>query len=139
MDDAKVTEISQWLVKALNDLESAKLLAFGDKWIGDTSVYHCQQAAEKSLKAYLVLNDRPIQKIHDLTVILSQCEVIDTQFSELLEACEILTPYATLFRYPGAQINPERSDVEEAVVLATKIFEFVFDRMSADIQTEVRA
>jgi len=38
--------------RSLRDMDSAKALF--DRDLNDTSVYHCQQAAEKSLKAYLV-------------------------------------------------------------------------------------
>ena len=51
MVDAELVEVRQWLLKARRDLESAKVLF--DRELNDTSVYHCQQAAEKSLKAYL--------------------------------------------------------------------------------------
>jgi len=48
-----------------HDLGSAKRLISGDEPFLDTAVYHCQQAAEKALKAYLTLKDAPFQKIHD--------------------------------------------------------------------------
>ena len=67
MDKAKINEIRQWLVKADHDLGSAKRLMTGKDSFLDTAVYHCQQAAEKALKAYLTLKDTPFQKVHDLT------------------------------------------------------------------------
>ena len=133
MDKAKIKEIRQWLIKALHDLESAKVLAFGTKDLGDTAVYHCQQVAEKSLKAYLTLQDQPFQKVHDLTLLLSQCEVTGISFEKLRDACEILTPYATMFRYPGNDLNPDKEDVVEAVQLAELIYEFVLKKMPKEI------
>jgi len=115
------------------------VLAFGEKWLGDTAVYHCQQAAEKSLKAYLALNGSQIQKIHDLTVLLSQCERYHAAFSQLLDACEILPPYGTLFRYPGTALTPKKSDVEEAVQLATEVYEFTVSHMPVEVQKEIVA
>jgi len=44
----------EWLLKAENDLLSAKKLIAGDNPILDTAVYHTQQCAEKSLKGFLV-------------------------------------------------------------------------------------
>ena len=38
-----------WLIKAENDLESAKKLMAGDNAILDTAIYHAQQSAEKAL------------------------------------------------------------------------------------------
>jgi len=63
MVDAELIEVRQWLLKARRDLESAKVLF--DRKLNDTSVYHCQQAAEKSLKAYLAWHKVPLIKIHD--------------------------------------------------------------------------
>ena len=54
MDEATIHEVRQWLHKADHDLRSAVLLMSGDEEpLLDTAVYHCQQAAEKVLKAYL--------------------------------------------------------------------------------------
>lgn len=52
MDEAKVHEIRQWLIKANHDIGSAQRLLTGDAPFLDTAVYHCQQAAEKTLAAY---------------------------------------------------------------------------------------
>jgi|SRR5450756_1552873 HEPN domain-containing protein len=70
MDDPKIHEVFQWLVKAEHDIGSACRLISGDIPYLDTAVYHCQQAAEKSLKAYLTLKDTPFQKIHDLSFLV---------------------------------------------------------------------
>ena len=50
----KFEECAEWLRKARNDLVSARiLLAHGDP-VTDTACFHCQQAVEKTLKAFLV-------------------------------------------------------------------------------------
>ena len=38
--------------------------------IFDVAVYHCQQAAEKALKAYLVFYDQRVAKTHDVGLLL---------------------------------------------------------------------
>ena len=67
MDRTNATEAGQWLIKADHDLRSAKCLMEGEPPLLDTAVYHCQQAVEKSLKAFLALNAVPIQRVHILT------------------------------------------------------------------------
>ena len=129
MDDAKVMEIQQWMLKARHDVESARLLLAGDPKILDTSVYHCQQTAEKALKAYLTLQDSPFMKAHDLTVLVKQCMDVDASFEVLVEISEILTPYATAFRYPGDVLEPDLLDAEEALVSAEKVFGFVLEKL----------
>ncbi len=69
MDEAKVHEIRQWLIKADHDLRSAERLLTGDPPLLDTAVYHCQQVAEKALKAYLTLQDALFQKVHVLSAL----------------------------------------------------------------------
>jgi len=137
MDEAKHNEIYQWLQKANHDLLSAERLLIGDPPLLDTAVYHCQQAAEKALKAYLTLNDVPFEKVHDLTVLVEQCKKIDSTFEQLVDIAETLTPYATAFRYPGDILEPEESDTEESVKLANRVLNFVLERMPEEVKGKI--
>jgi len=137
MDDAKAVEIQQWMTKARHDVESARLLLAGDPQILDTAVYHCQQTAEKAFKAYLTLQDSPFMKAHDLTVLVKQCMDADASFDALVEISEILTPYATAFRYPGDVLEPDPLDAEEALVSAEKVFDFVLEKLPDTIRAEL--
>ena len=51
--------VQQWMTKAEHDLASAKRLGLGHQPILDTAAYHCQQAAEKALKAILAWKRTP--------------------------------------------------------------------------------
>lgn len=53
MDEAKAEEIRAWLLKALHDLESAEWLLARPEPLCSAAGFHCQQASEKALKAYL--------------------------------------------------------------------------------------
>lgn len=135
MDEPKAHEVRQWLIKAWHDLGAAHHLITGDTPFRDTAVYHCQQSAEKALKAYLTLNDTPFQKIHDLTVLVEQCIRLDGSFESLRDVCEVLTPYATAFHYPGDVLEPVSSDVDEAITMASEAFEFIRQKMPLEIRT----
>lgn len=52
MDEAKHKLVRAWLVKAKNDLSSAYKLSEDPDCYLDTASYHCQQAAEKAIKAF---------------------------------------------------------------------------------------
>ncbi len=54
MADAPVPEAKAWMVKAWRDLETARRAGTGEPPFYDVAVYHCQQAAEKAVKAFLV-------------------------------------------------------------------------------------
>lgn len=128
--DEKAQLIQQWITKACNDLRSARRLYSDNPPLLDTAAYHCQQAAEKALKAYLALHDVPFRKTHLLVPLLVDCEQLDPAFAELAEATEVLTPFATAFRYPGDVSEPDPADVAEAIELAQIVLVFVRARMS---------
>jgi hypothetical protein len=77
MNGIKEELTRNWLIKAKRDLLSARQLAEGSVPLLDTAAYHCQQAAEKAIKAYLVYHDVRFEKTHDLDVLLSQAVEID--------------------------------------------------------------
>lgn len=129
MVDPKVHEIRQWLIKADHDLRSARQLFAADPPLLDTAVYHCQQAVEKALKAYLTFKDTPFQKLHVLSVLVEQCMAIDSSFGELMDLADLLTPYAIAFRYPGDVLEPEQEEVQEALEAAGKVLNFVFAKL----------
>lgn len=131
MDEATTHEVRQWLHKSDHDLRSAARLMSGDEEpLLDTAVYHCQQAAEKALKAYLTAHGVVFSKIHLLSPILSLCADIDSSFVQLSDAAELLTPLATEFRYPGDIMEPDPSDAEEAYSAAEQVVLFVGSRLT---------
>ena len=64
MESLFMQEHEKWLKIAEVDLKSAKGLL--KLQIFSTATYHCQQTAEKALKAYLAFKKHRIVKIHDL-------------------------------------------------------------------------
>ena len=117
MDDATRDEALAWS-KARRDLDSAQRLLSGTPPFRDTSAYHCQQAAKKALKAYLTACAIPYPKTHDLTALLALTPIAPDKMPSLQEAAIVLTPYATLFRYPDAVMDPSDEDAAQAVDLA---------------------
>ncbi len=125
MADPKETVVGEWMAKAERDLASAVRLLEGDPPFLDTAVYHCQQAAEKALKGFLAARDQPLRRVHDLVLLIDECADLDASFGQLAEAAEILTPYGTTFRYPGATYEPQMSEALEAIACATRILDHV--------------
>jgi hypothetical protein len=54
MDDAKRDLVRAWLIKARNDLDTARQIGRLPDGHLDTAIYHCQQAAEKGIKGVVV-------------------------------------------------------------------------------------
>ncbi len=75
--------VSRWIGKADNDLRAVKyLLAIKDAPL-DIVSFHCQQAVEKYLRAYLTWVDVRVTKTHDLSNILNVCVEKDKEFEKL--------------------------------------------------------
>lgn len=72
--------IKEWIIKAENDLKTAKYLIISNDPITDSSCFHCQQCVEKYLKAYLLINRRGIRKTHDIGELIEECIKIDNSF-----------------------------------------------------------
>lgn len=133
MDEAKSESLRQWLRKASRDLRAAHRLLADEPPLADVAAYHCQQAAEKALKAFLTLHDSPFPKTHLLGTLVTQCTQIEPEFGALHEAAETLTPFVTAFRYPGDVPDPAPEHVAEAVTQATTVLEMVSKHMPPEI------
>jgi HEPN domain-containing protein len=105
----------QWLTKARSDLLNADNNLAAACVPCDTVCFHCQQAAEKMLKALLAAKGTPPPRTHDL-LLLMQVILDHTQSIETLrEALIILNPYAVAARYPDETgAVPTLDDAREA-------------------------
>jgi HEPN domain-containing protein len=63
-DQLRHEEARAWLDRAHRDLRAAGLLIAG--LANAEALFHCQQAAEKALKAFLTLHEKAFRKTHDL-------------------------------------------------------------------------
>ena len=133
MSDPKNELTKSWLIKARRDLETAERLAKEPEPFFDTAIYHYQQAAEKVLKGFLVFNNKRFEKTHDLNVLIQLAMTINEKFSSLLDAGDILTPYATTFRYPGEDAEPTKEEFDEATLSANKIYNFVLETLPKEV------
>lgn len=122
-----------WLQTAQSDLESAKLLGSATEPKRDTAVYHCQQAAEKAVKAFLVAHGRGFEKVHDVERLVAQAAKVHGDFSNLAVAAAELTPLATAYRYPDEAgfLQPTAEEFDEALQHAQAIYEFVLNLLPA--------
>jgi len=69
MDSPKDEEVRQWIIKSQRDIKVARILIENEVSLLDAVVYHCQQSAEKALKAYLTHQDVVFKKTHDLMTV----------------------------------------------------------------------
>ena len=121
----KQIELQQWMEIADSDLYHAEYMANNMRPVSYAIIcFHCQQAAEKYLKWFLVLHDIEPPKTHDLEELEKLCETIHPQFSVLYEKCGILSGYAVQSRYPH-EMRVEKQDMDKALQHAKEIREFI--------------
>lgn len=134
MDDALAQLTREWLTKAWHDLQAARIIARAADGPLDTAIYHCQQAAEKSVKGWLAASSIPFEKTHDVRRLIKQAAGAQLDFNRLAGAAEILTPYVSAFRYPGLTDDPmpSREEFDVALNHARTIFDFVLNLLPAE-------
>lgn len=121
MDEAKRRLVLAWLVKSDDDLRVARLLTLEENALYVAGVYHCQQAAEKAIKAWLTCHDIVYPKTHDLEALLHLCRPQEPGFSAYAEHARVLTPLATEFRYPSDVHSPAPENAREALGQASEL------------------
>jgi HEPN domain-containing protein len=138
MDEAKRDLVRAWFIKARNDLTAVQLLSTIADAPLDIAIYHCQQAAEKAVKGYLVYHGRHFERTHDVGRLVEAALEYDASFSELTEAASILTPYAVAFRYPdeSTDVEPSRAKFDEALRTATDLMAFVLARLPDEVRPD---
>ena len=100
MLNKKKVYIEEWLNFAKEDLETAKTLLNSEYLFNRSICYHCQQSAEKDLKAYIIYLDLPLNKTHNLIKLVDQISKLDKEITHLQKAVEVLTDYIVTARYP---------------------------------------
>ena len=59
-------QVEEWMFFANHDLSAAERLLQDDDSLTTIVAFHCQQAIEKCFKAFLIENDVPLKRTHDL-------------------------------------------------------------------------
>jgi HEPN domain-containing protein len=89
------------LRKAEEDGDAARHTAAQRRPLRNTVCFHCQQAAEKYLKALLQDTGAPVPRTHDREDLLDLLLPHDATLKPLRRSVKSLTKYAVEYRYPG--------------------------------------
>jgi len=131
MADNLASLTHDWLTKASHDLQNARSVSAAAEAPLDTAIYHCQQAAEKSLKGWLAWRGIALVKTHDLIQLVAAAADLNPDFAMFEKPAEVLTPYVSAFRYPGitADPMPTRAEFDAALQHAQAIYDFVLNQL----------
>lgn len=119
----------EWLEFASMDLDSAQFLLDMRPLPVEIICYHCEQAAEKLLKAVLVAADVEPPKTHDLIQLCKRCSAIDSDYEMLAEACIELSPYGVQVRYPS-NLDLNEDDMRCALQMCRRIDAVVREKLA---------
>src|SRR5690242_20497042 len=114
---------AQWVRKAGEDIEAARSLATLAKPPRDAACFHCQQAAEKYLKALLQELGVAVPRTHDLEDLLDLLLPHDATLKPLRRNLAVLTRFAVEYGYPGprAKTREMRSALRNAESVRTEL------------------
>ena len=121
--------VEEWFKKASDDERAVKLLLQHEDAPLNAVGFHCEQIAEKYLKAFLVARKQSFPKIHPLDRLLQYCATIDPNFEEMKADAIALTDYYTDTRYPEDYAELTKDECEEAFEAALRIKEFVLKKI----------
>ena len=128
MESFFMLEYERWLEFSKSDLKDAQHLFNVESFLSAT--YHCQQAAEKALKAYLVFKEHEIVNTHNLVKLGGLCKIFDQAFQKIDSELELLNPFSTKFRYPSEFDLPDKEETRAVIIQARNVVSFVLGKIS---------
>ena len=122
-DPTRQADALAWLRKADLDVRAAEPPLLED------AAFHCQQAVEKALKAFLTWHDEPFRKTHDLNELGQQVARLEPELEPLLRHAAPLTEYAWAYRYPGGLPDLTVAEVQDALGTARSVMHAIRRRL----------
>ena len=99
----------EWVVKAEDDYGAAAEMARLKDHYNDQDCFHCQQSAEKYLKALLEELRVSIEKTHDLEKFLGTILPYHPSLRSLRRGLRFLTNFSVSIRYPGERAKKRQA------------------------------
>ena len=109
----------EWLNRARSNLAHARAIVT-DVFLEDLC-FDAQQATEKAVKAVFIHRGERFPYIHKLDELLDLLEKNGVKIPKYVRACEELSPFAAVTRYPGAVVPVTMRDYRRAVRIAAAV------------------
>ncbi len=129
MNEEKRRLVQAWIAKARRDLLGAQQLSSN---LPDLAIYHCQQSAEKAVKAVLVLHDRDPGKTHNIDTLIREASAFQPELLSRLKEAAALSEYNQTYRYPSSPTEdsmPTPGEMKKAFRIARDIYNDVIAGM----------
>ncbi|MDA8410084.1 MAG: HEPN domain-containing protein [Treponema sp.] len=109
-----VSPFQEWIELADQDEASARFLVAMRPLPVEVICFHCQQSAEKTLKAFLAKKNKDVPRSHDLLVLLDLVASVAPAMASLESILLRLNDFSVVVRYP-AHVPLEESDAMQAL------------------------
>ena len=126
-------EVLAWFEKADHDLGTAIITYLHLPDYYDTITFHCQQALEKYLKAFLVFQDKEFKYTHDLVYLFEIIKTTDSFLDSYYDKISILQSCAVEVRYPNETIFLSEQKVIESLNTTKQIRSKVIEKIGKTI------
>ena len=130
----KLEKIQLLYDKGERDIKASEQLMKGDdgEFYSSIICFHCQQAVEKYLKAYLMYHEIAPPKTHDLLRLAAIC----SDFDEAFVGFELdgFASYGVDIRYDAP--HPSLSDAEQAMSVAKEVISYVVQKIPMEESEE---
>jgi HEPN domain-containing protein len=103
----------EWVRKAEGDFVAIRKLARGSEPAHDATCFHCQQCAEKYLKALLEELGRAVPRTHNLVAMLRLLQPDHHSLGQFRRGLDYLTRFAVDTRYPGDTASGRQAEAAQ--------------------------
>lgn len=115
----------EWLKSAQQDIHVASVLV-NDAHGRNACAFHCQQAIEKALKAYMLLSSGRLLDGHNLTWLCRQAMKYDDEFEQWFDESASLNRYYIETRYPAdIPLQLSHDDIKRVYKMAKNMYDFI--------------
>ena len=128
MADSK--RFSDWYKKASSDLSAARILFENG---GDLALvaFHCQQAIEKTLKAFVLEKKGYAPDGHNTIFLCKTAAKINNGFYDWVDECIALNNYYIQTRYPpDFPLEIDKKKAKELYIMALGIYKFTLNELA---------
>lgn len=130
-EEARRDLVRQWVLRAEKDFSLARHLVAEGCQYPEAIGFNCQQAAEKLLKAFLVLHQTDFPRTHNVGELLDLVASIDPALAGSLRELTALNPYGVEYRYPSDFPEMTQADAIAAFQLAQTARDAVIHRLAS--------
>ncbi|MEA3401835.1 MAG: HEPN domain-containing protein [Armatimonadota bacterium] len=127
-DEAQFDELAEWLRRASEDLDCARVLLEMTEHY-ENIAFLAQQAGEKYLKAYLFYHGVSFPATHDITHLINLVATVDQDLADAADDARALSRYSVAARYPTPDLTVSCEDAARLVGIAGAVRSLVLEAL----------